>query len=347
MASSANNQTFQEIKLAIKKRQLAPIYILSGEEGYFIDELVKDFEALVPEDERDFNLYALYAPEITPETVMATCKRFPMMSERQVVILKEAQAVRADLINKLHIYAENPNPSTVLVICFRGDKAKGKDLLDKAKANGGVMFESKRPTERNIDPMIASLVKDKGLTIEPKGIAMLRDFIGLDVAKLYNEINKMALVLGKGALITPESIERNVGVSKDFNNFELVDAIAAKDSAKVFRIINYFRSNPKKNPGVLTIAAIFSYFSNLMVCQFARDKSPNALMSELGIKWPKQLERYTKGMRNYNAYKSIEILTALREFDTKSKGIGSRQSEWDLMHDLMFRILTCTGKIEI
>lgn len=347
MAAGSTNLSFQEIRQSISKRQLAPVYVLFGEEGYFIDELVKDFENLVPESERDFNLYALYAQEITPETVMATCMRFPMMSDRQVVILKEAQTLRTDQVNKLQAYAHKPNPTTVLVICFRGEKAKGKDLLDAVKSCGGVMFESKRPNERSIDPMIVQLVKDKGLNIEAKGVAMLRDFIGLDVAKLYNEIDKLALVLGKGAMITPESIEINVGISKDFNNFELVDAIAAKDSAKIFRIINYFKSNPKKNPTVLTVAAIFSYFSNLMICQFSRDKSPNALMEALGIKWPKQLQRYTQGMRNYNAYKSIEILSALREFDTRSKGIGSRQSEWDLMHDLMFRIISCTGHIDL
>ncbi len=347
MAAASQNQSFQEIKQSIARQQLAPIYVLSGEEGYFIDELCNDFENLVPESERDFNFYALYAQEITAEIVMATCMRFPMMSERQVVILKEAQTLRTDQINRLKGYASKPNPITVLVVCFRGEKAKGKEFLDQVKACGGVMFESKRPNERNIDPMIMQLVRDKGLNIEPKGIAMLRDYIGLDVAKLCNEINKMALVLGTGAMITPESIEQNVGISKDFNNFELVDAIAAKDSAKIFRIINYFRSNPKKNPSVLTVAAIFNYFSNLMICQFSRDKSPNTLMGLLGLKWPKQLERYTQGMRNYNAYKSIEIISALREFDTKSKGIGSRQSEWDLLHNLMFRIITCSGKIDI
>lgn len=347
MAASSSNLSFQDIKQSIAQRRLAPIYIISGEEGYFIDELCNDFENLVPESERDFNFYALYAQEITTEAVMATCMRFPMMSERQVVILKEAQTLNVNVINRLQGYAAKPNPTTVLVVCFRGEKAKGKEFLDQVKANGGVIFESKRPNERSIDPMIAQLVRDKGLNIEPKGIAMLRDFIGLDIAKLCNEINKMALVLGKGAMITPESIEQNIGISKDFNNFELVDAIAAKDSAKIFRIINYFRSNPKKNPTVLTVSAIFSYFSNLMICQFSRDKSPNTLMGLLGIKWPKQLERYTQGMRNYNAYKSIEIISALREFDTKSKGIGSRQSEWDLLHNLMFRIISCSGKIEI
>lgn len=347
MAANSSTQTFREIMQSIKKRQLAPIYILFGEEGYFIDELVKAFENLVPESERDFNLYSLYAQEIAPEVVIATCKRFPMMSDRQVVILKEAQAARTDAINKLHIYAANPNSSTVLVICFRADKAKGKDLLAKTKANGGVLFESKRLTENNIDPLICSIVQEKGLNIEAKGLSMLRDFIGTDVAKIYNEINKLALILGKGAMITPESIEHNVGISKDFNNFELIDAIAAKDTAKIFRIIKYFRSNPKNHPAIMTVSTIFSYFASLLIAQFSKDKSPGALMSALGLRWPGQLTRYTIGMRNYNAYKTIEIISAIREFDVKSKGNGSRQNEYDLLHNLMFRITTCSGKIDV
>lgn len=348
MAANSQTQSYAEIRQAIAKRQLAPVYILHGEESYFIDQLAKAFEDLVPEEERDFNYYALYAPEITPEVVTATCMRFPMMSDRQVVILKEAQAVRADIINKLHTYCAKPNPSTVLVICFRGDKAKGKDLLSKAKAGGAVFFESKPLTERNIDPFIAQLVKEKGLNIEPKGISMLRDFIGTDVAKIYNEIDKLAFILGKGAMITPEAIERNVGISKDFNNFELVDAIASKDTAKIFRIIRYFRSNPKNHPAIVTVATIFNYFSGLLAAQFCRgDKSPGTLMAAIGLKWQSQLGRYMTGMRNYNAYKTIEIISAIRDFDVKSKGIGSRQNEFDLLHDLMFKIVTCSGRIVI
>lgn len=347
MAAGAQSQSFNEIMQSIKKKSLAPIYILHGEEGFYIDRLAQEFEKLVPEDERDFNFYALYAPEITPELVNATCHRFPMMADRQVVILKEAQAVRADVINKLHTYCNHPNPSTVLVICFRGDKAKGKDLIASAKKNGGVFFESKRLTERNIDPVIESLAHQKKLNIEAKGLAMLRDYVGLDVAKLYNEIDKLAFILGEGQMITPEAIERNVGISKDYNNFELVDAIAAKDSGKIFRIITYFRNNPKNNPTVMTVSAVFNYFSNLLAAQFSKDKSPSGLMAATGCKWQSQLGKYTTGMRNYNAYKTIEIISAIREFDTQNKGIGSRMNDYDLLHNLMFRILTCPGKIDL
>ncbi|MDE5915786.1 MAG: DNA polymerase III subunit delta, partial [Duncaniella sp.] len=172
MASS--NPTFSELKRQLAARvKLAPVYLLHGEEGYYIDELVKDFEALVTEEERDFNLYVLYAPESGVETVMDVCHRYPMMAPRQVVIVKAAQAVRADQLNKLHSYVERPNETTVLVISCRGAQAKGKELLAAVKKNG-VIFESKRLSERNVVPVINDLIKEKGLNVDPKALAMLR-----------------------------------------------------------------------------------------------------------------------------------------------------------------------------
>ncbi|MDE7411152.1 MAG: DNA polymerase III subunit delta [Paramuribaculum sp.] len=342
MASAA--VTFTDLKKSISRGELAPVYILHGEEGYYIDELAKQFESLVPADERDFNLYTLYAPETEPELIATTCRRFPIMADRQVVIVKEAQAARADQINKLHHYVASPTPSTVLVICFRGAVAKGKDLLAQARKTG-IIFESKKLTDKNIDSTVAGIIKDLGLTVEEKGLNMLRDYIGLDVAKMYNELTKLSMILGKGAMVTPESIEQNIGISKDYNNFELVDAIASRNALKVYTIINYFRANPKKNPAILTASAVFAYFSSLLMCQFSRDKSPGALMALLDLKWQVQLRRFEVGMRNYNAYQTIEIISALRDFDVKCKGIGSRQSEFDLLHQLMHHILTAPGNI--
>ena len=174
---------------------------------------------------------------------------------------------------------------------------------------------------------------------------MLRDYIGTDLSRLYNEIDKLALILGENAMITPESIERNIGVSKDYNNFELVDALAQKDSLKAYKIIEYFRSNPKNNPSVLTIAAIFNYFSNLLTLYFSKDKSEPTLMAMVGAKWPIQFAKYKAGLKNYNAFQAIEIIAAIREFDAKSKGIDSRQNEHDLMKDLIFHILSAPGNI--
>lgn len=343
MASST--PTYSELRRQLAaKTSLAPVYLLHGEEGYYIDELVKDFEALVPEEERDFNLYVLYAPESGVEIVMDVCHRYPMMAERQVVIVKEAQAIRADQLNRLHSYVERPNPTTVLVISCRGAQAKGKELLAAVKKNG-VIFESKRLSERNILPVISDLIKEKKLSVDPKALSMLRDYIGVDLARLYNEIDKLALILGPRAMITPEAIERNIGISKDYNNFELIDAINSRNAAKAFAIAEYFRNNPKNNPTVMTVSSLFNQFSNLLIYHYTRDKSQSGYLDALGLKSPWALKGYETAARNYNVRQTIEIISAIREFDTRSKGIDSRQNEYDLLKDLIFHILTARGFI--
>ncbi|MBQ2839660.1 MAG: DNA polymerase III subunit delta [Muribaculaceae bacterium] len=343
--AAAPSVTFESLKSQLAKRQYAPIYLLHGEEGYYIDALVKIFEQILPPEERDFNMYTMYAPEVSPDTVMDACRRYPMMSEYQVVILKEAQAIRADQLNRLHLYASQPSPSTILVICCRGAVAKAKDLIAQIKKNNGVVFLSEKIKEYNAINYISSYIKIKGLNAEQKSLEMLRDYIGTDLSRLYNEIDKLALILGKNAMITPESIERNIGVSKDYNNFELIDALSQKDALKAFNIIEYFRLNPKSNPVVLTASSIFGYFSDLLMLYFTKDKSEANLMWLVGAKWPVQFAKFRNGMKNYNAYQVIEIIAAIREFDAKCKGIDSRQNEYMLLKDLVFHILSAPGDI--
>ena len=337
--------TFEGLKSQLAKRQYAPIYLLHGEEGYYIDALVKIFEQILPPEERDFNMYTMYAPEVSADTVMDTCRRYPMMSEYQVVILKEAQAINAAQLNRLHLYASQPSPTTILVICCRGAVAKAKDLIAEIKKNNGVVFLSEKIKERNAINYIGSYIKLKGLNAEPKALEMLRDYIGTDLSRLYNEIDKLALILGANAMITPESIERNIGVSKDYNNFELIDALAQKDSLRAYNIIEYFRQNSKNNPAVVTVMALFGYFSDLLTLYFTKDKSEANLKSMVGAKWDIQFAKFKHGMRNYNAYQVIEIVAAIRDFDAKSKGIGSRQNEYLLLKDLVFHILSAPGDI--
>lgn len=337
--------TFEGLKSQLSKRQFAPVYLLHGEEGFYIDELVKCFENILPQEERDFNLYTLYAPEVSPDTVMDACRRYPMMSEYQVVILKEAQSVTANYLNALASYVSQPSTTTVLAICSRGAAAKGRELIAAVKSCGGVIFESKRLKDNAVLPLIKSLITARGMSVEDKALEMLRDYIGSDISRLYNEINKLAVILGSGAMVTPESIERNIGISKDYNNFELIDALSVKDAKKVFTIIEYFRCNPKNNPTVLTVAAVFNYFADLMMTYFAKDKSDRALMAEVGAKWDIQYKKFRNGRNNYNAFQVIEIIFAIRDFDRKCKGIGSRQNEYALLKDLMFHILTAPGNI--
>jgi len=338
--------TFDALRRQLANGQYAPVYLLHGEEGYYIDALVKDFEKIIPEADKEFGQYTLYAPQTEPGAVMDLCMSVPMMSERQVVILKEAQAVRADQLNRLARYAANPSPSTVLVICVRGAQAKGKDLITAVKAKG-VVFEAKKVRDYELPGVVGNLVRDKGLKAGPKAVGMLCDFIGTDLSRLHNEIGKLAAILGAGAEITPEAIERNIGYSKDFNTFELVDAIAVRDMAKSWRIADYFASNPKAAPMVLVASGLFSFFADLMVAVYTPDKSDKSLMAALSLRYPMALRRIRAGLANYNPFQIIEILDAVRRFDAMSKGNGSRQPAAVLFHDLLIHIFTAPGRLPV
>lgn len=342
---AAEAPTFEGIRKSLRVGDYAPVYLLHGEEGYFIDALVKDFEGILPDDEKDFNQYVLYAPELEPAQVIDVCRRIPMMSERQVVILKEAQAIRADKLARLAPYIENPVGTTVLVICCRGAQAKGKELMAACRKGGAVVFESKKIQEYNIPAYISKYIGAKGLNADAKAVEMLRDFIGTDLSKLYNEIDKLATLLPPNATVTPEVVERNIGVSREYNTFELVDAFAAKDARKVFRCLAYFRSNPKAVPLVLAASSVFSLFADLLVAYYAPGRTDAAITEALKLRNSFQLKRIRGAMANYNAMQTVEIISAIRRFDAQSKGIGSRQNEHQLFLELAFHILTAPGKL--
>ena len=336
--------TYDSLCRQLAAGQYAPVYLLHGEEGYYIDALVARFESILSEEEREFNLHILYAPEVEPGAVMDLCCQYPMMADRQVVILKEAQAVPATKLNQLHRYVAQPATTTVLVICCRGAQAKGKELLAAVRANG-VNFESKKLSDYNAPAVIGEFIKAKGLKTEQKALEMLRDFVGTDLSRLYNEIDKLTTALGPGATITPADVEKNIGMSKDYNNYELVDAIAVKDFEKTFRIAEYFRANPKNNPLVLSATTIFAFFADLMAAYYCSDRSDSGMMAELKLRSPYQLRRYRAAMKRYNAFQVIEIISAIRRYDAMSKGVGSRQTDHRLFRDLLFHILTAPGNI--
>ena len=274
--------------------------------------------------------------------VIDMCRQIPMMSERQVVIVKEAQAVKAVWIDKLANYAQSPTQSTILVVSGRGDTVSGKEFI-KAVAANGVIYEAQQVKEWQIPTLTEKYIKSKGLNVDPKALEMLGEFIGSDLSRLYNEIDKLAEILGPRAMVTPEAVERNIGISKEYNNFELVDAIATKDYAKVFRITNYFEANQKQNPLVLTTPMIFNFFADLLGAYYAVDRSDRGIKEELGLRNDFALRRIKQGKANYNAYQIIDILGAIRRFDSMSKGGSSRQNPYLLFKELMFRILTTTN----
>lgn len=339
--------TFDALLRQIKSGNVSGVFLLHGEEGYYTDRLVEAFEELIPEADREFDLHEYYGTQqLNPYQVIDACRQCSMFSDRQVVILKEAQAMRADQVNKLAAYVLDPTPGTVFVISFRGEKAKGKDLLPAVKSKGTV-FESKKVTEYNMGAVIAQLVRDRGLQADTKALEMLKEAIGTDVSRMYNEINKLVVIVGQGGRVTPEVVERNIGVSKEYNSFELVDALAVKDARKAFTIAEYFRSNPKAAPLVMVTSAIFNFFSDLLVAQYSPDKSDNGLMQALKLKSTFPLRRFRAAMQRYNAAMVIEIIFDLRRFDAMSKGVGSRLSDQRLFRELIYRILTARGHLEV
>lgn len=341
--AAAAQLTFPALMASLKKGDVAPVYLIHGEEGFYADKIVKVFEQMLPESERDFNLYILYASQTSALSVVDACQRYPMMAERQIVILKEAQTASASDLSGLVPYVGNPSPTTVLVIVARGALIKSAELVKKIREGGGVIFESKKLYERSIRAAISDFVKEHNLSIEDRSAQLLQDYIGADLSRLYNEIAKLAVVLGKGAMITPESIERNIGISKDYNTFELQDALATRNFAKSMAIVEYFRRNPKNNPVQPVLSVLFNYFSNILVSFYSPDKTDAALQKLLGFRTSFQVRAIRAGMSAYNAWQVIEILSAIRRCDAASKGVDSRRDPYDLLQELIFRILTTDG----
>lgn len=342
---AAKTIAFEPLRTSIKSRKFSPVYVLHGEEGYFTDALLRDFENILTDDEKEFNQTVIYAPRTDLERVPGLCRRIPMMSDLQVVIIKEAQGVRATDLNVLVKYLANPSPSTVLVVSARGAALKGDFLSAAKKSDNVVLFESKKVRDNELSGYIQSYINGRGLNVQPKALEMLREFIGTDLSRLYNEIDKLISILGPGANVTPEAVEQHIGYSKSFNAYELVDALAARDTQRVFRIADYFRANPKSVPLVMATASVFSFYSDLLITYFAKDKSERGLMNVLGLKWPVQMKKFNVARTRYNAFQVIEIIRAIRAFDRQSKGNGSRRNEHELFRELMFHIFTAPGNL--
>lgn len=337
---AANSTSFASIKSQLLKGTPAPVYLLHGEEGYYIDELVKAAEALIPDADKDFDFCNVYAPQSEPATVLDAVRRYPFMSPRQVVILREAQVWKATQLKKLKDYFLSPSPTTVLVISYRGESISGVELPNAVRKGGGEVFESKKLGEGALSMAIAELIKSRGLSADPKALAMLTEFVGSDLSRLYNEIDKLTVTLGSGAMITPEVVERNIGISREYNNFEYVSSIASRNFEKATKIVDYFSRNPRKYPVQVLTPLLFNLFSNLLVAKYATDKSERGLMAALGFKWPGQMTDINRGLKAYTAGDVVKILEAIRDFDGQSKGNGSRMDAHELLQVLTFRILT-------
>ncbi|MGB7786405.1 MAG: DNA polymerase III subunit delta [Salinimicrobium sp.] len=323
----------------IKKGEVKPIYFLMGDESYFIDKIADYIEDnVLQEEEKGFNQMVLYGRDVSIDDIVGNAKRFPMMAERQVVIVKEAQDL-SRTIEQLTSYAENPQPSTVLVLCYKYKKLDKRKKLHKAVAKTGVIFESKKLYENQVAEWIRKELQNRQYQIAPKAAQMLVEFLGTDLSKIDNELQKLQLICPQGTNITPEIIEENIGISKDFNNFELRKAIGARDNVKAHRIINYFSQNPKDNPMVLTVSLLFSFFSQLLQYHGLNDKSKSNVAKVLRVN-PYFVSDYSTAAQNYPMRKVSQIVSFLRDADVKSKGVGAANvPQGDLLKELLVKVM--------
>jgi DNA polymerase-3 subunit delta len=328
-----------QIVSAIKNGKIKPIYFLMGDEPYYIDKIANYIEQhLMPEEEKGFNQMVMYGRDTTVDEIISNSKRYPMMAERQVIIVKEAQDL-SRTIGDLEAYADNPQPSTTLVVCYKYKKIDKRKKLYKAVAKSGVIFESKRLYENKVGEWIQKTLKSSGYAISPKASQMLVEFLGTDLSKIDNELQKLQLIAPKGTNISPELIEENIGISKDFNNFELRKAIGMRDTLKVHRIINYFSQNTKDNPMVVTVSLLFGYFSQILQYHGLADKSKANVAKVLKVN-PYFVGDYVVAAKNYPMRKVSQIITYLREADVKSKGVGATNlPAGDLLKELVVKIM--------
>ena len=329
----------KQIVTDIKNGKIAPIYLLMGEEPYFVDKVADYIEDnVLHEEEKGFNQIIMYGRDTNVDDIVGNAKRYPMMAERQVVIVKEAQDL-ARTIDKLSDYAENPQPTTVLVLCYKHKTLDKRKKVYKTIKKSGVILDSKKLYENQVSDWIVRNLKSRSLGISPKASQMLVEFLGTDLGKIDNELQKLQLVCEKGTDVTPELIEQNIGISKDFNNFELRKAVGLKDEIKAHRIINYFSQNPKDNPLVVTISLLFSYFSQLLQYHGLSDKSKMNVAKQLKVN-PYFVNDYTLAARNYPMKKVSQVIGLLHESDVKGKGVGAVNiSHGDLLKELMVKIL--------
>lgn len=323
----------------IKQGQIKPIYFLMGEEPYYIDRITEFIDKnVLAEEEKGFNQMVLYGRDVSIEDIVSNAKRFPMMAERQVVIVKEAQDL-SRTIEKLANYAENPQPSTVLVMCYKYKKIDKRKKLYKAVHKSGVIFESKKLYENQVADWIRRVLGGAKYSIEPKASQMLVEFLGTDLGKINNELEKLKLIIPQGTQITADHVEENIGISKEFNNFELRKAIGSRDTLKAHRIINYFAQNPKDNPLVMTISLLYSFFSQVLQYHGLSDKSQRNVASVLKIN-PYFVKDYTEAAHNYPMKKVSQIIALLRDADVKSKGVGATNlPQGDILKELLVKIM--------
>ena len=331
--------TYEEIISDLRNRIFKPVYFLAGEEPYYID-LITEYiqEKVLPEDEKAFNQIILYGDDTNIAAIIDTARRFPMMSSHQVLIIKEAQSLKK--IEDLVVYLEKPLLSTILVFSYKYKTIDKRTKLYKTLESHGVYFESARIRDYLIPAWIERYLMVKDIKTDPSASAMLTEYLGTDLHKIVNELDKLIITLPAGKpVITTSLIEKNIGISKDYNNFELQKAIGEKNILKANMIVHYFANNPKDNPITLSVASLFGFFSKLLTFHYLTDKSRNNVAAALKVN-PFFVKEYENSATKYNISKTVQIISLLRTYDMKSKGFNDPGTDpGDLLKELVFRIL--------
>lgn len=349
----------EQILLDLKRKIFKPIYFLSGEETFYIDQISDYIENnALEESDREFNQNVVYGKDVDLVSILGLAKQFPMMSDYQVVIVKEAQNLKElnksaggdeegsssksntnNASQQFLAYINNPQPTTILVFCYKYKTIDKRSAVAKALQKNAVYFESPKLYDNQVPEWITNYVKDLGYNIGPKASFLMAEFLGNDLSKITNEIQKLVINLKPGNEITTDLIQNNIGISKEYNVFELQDALAKKDILKANRIIQYFAANEKENPLILTVSSLFSYFSKILKFHFLADKSKFAAAQALGVN-PYFVDGYAKAAAVYNTAKLKQIFSYLKECDLKSKGIDNSGIEnGELLKELIFKIL--------
>lgn len=333
--------TYDGIMRDLKARKFAPIYYLMGDESYYIDKIADYIaENVLRPEERDFNQTVLYGSDVEAAQIVDAAKRYPMMSDFQVIIVKEAQNIKNTEV--LEAYLNSPQKSTVLVMCHKNGTIDKRKKLAGVVGKAGVLFESKKLRERDLLPFIENYLKARGAGIDPKSQQLMADSIGANLSRLVGELDKLLIALPENdKRVTPALVEQQIGVSKDFNGFELRDAIVNRNIFKANQILKYFDKNPKAGSIYGFLPMLFNYFQNLMIAYYCpQNNSQEAVAKWLELKNPWAAKDYMTGMRNYTGMKTMQIISKIREIDAKSKGLDNPNTPpEELMKELIFFIL--------
>lgn len=332
---------YETILQNLKKKVYHPIYLLQGDEPYFIDQVSGFIEKnVLREEEKGFNQTVFYGKDTDVRTIVEASLRYPMMAEKQVIVVREAQTIREKDFEEMEPYARNPMASTILVLNYKYKTLDARTKLYKSINTNGVILTTKKLYESQIPAWVDNWLKEHDYTITPQASQILTDFVGTELSKIANELNKLIIAVKGTKRITPELIEQNIGLSKDYNTFELLDALGTKNILKANKITNFFAADPRKYPLMMIIPSLYSYFSKMFAYHFLKDKSEYAAVQSLGGS-PFYIKKIIAASRKYNPTKLYEIIGILREYDMKGKGMGvsTTVDRGELLKEMIYKIL--------